>query len=435
LSPAAEGDVCRVTRQRPQAIGIIDGYFQSVPTVRHKEILWAMSRGIHVFGSASIGALRAAELAAFGMDGVGTIFELYRDGVLEDDDEVAIAHGPAEVGFRAASEAMVNIRQTLRKAERLDIISTELRKALEKIAKELFYPDRSYPMLVRCASEKGLPEAKLARLQRWLPNGQVNQKREDALAMLRLMRRRLAKGLEPKRVSYCFEHTVMWESARRQSGDLRFDLNAQPSVAALGPLLDELRLEGDHYRQHSLMALERFFAIQEAERAGMTVSNKGKRRTEIVFRRERGLVDAAQVEQWMNDNDLNDYQFDALMMDEARVRWVHQGAQFASLSCLPEQLRLSGDYPRLVARAVAKDRLLESLGLKNPCLKDADLTENQLLHWYFEELLRRPVPGDPSSYARDLGFASPDAFRRALLKEYLYRRFEHQSENGLEDTQ
>src|SRR5437764_4260886 len=117
LPPAAEGDVYRVTLTDPQAIGIIDGYFQSVPTVRHKEILWAMSRGIHVFGSASIGALRAAELAAFGMEGVGTIFELYRDGVLEDDDEVAIAHGPAEVGFPAGSEAMINIRQTLRKAE------------------------------------------------------------------------------------------------------------------------------------------------------------------------------------------------------------------------------------------------------------------------------------------------------------------------------
>ena len=126
LPPAAEGDVCRVTLHRPQAIGIIDGYFQSVPTVRHKEILWAMSRGIHVFGSASIGALRAAELAAFGMEGVGTIFELYRDGVLEDDDEVAIAHGPAEVGFLAGSEAMVNIRQTLRKAELLGMISTKL---------------------------------------------------------------------------------------------------------------------------------------------------------------------------------------------------------------------------------------------------------------------------------------------------------------------
>src|SRR5947207_4112834 len=124
LPPAAEGDVYRVALHRPQAIGIIDGYFQSVPTVRHKEILWAMSRGIHVFGSASIGALRAAELAAFGMEGVGAIFESYRDGILEDDDEVAIAHGPSGVGFRAASEAMVNIRHTLRKAESIDIIST-----------------------------------------------------------------------------------------------------------------------------------------------------------------------------------------------------------------------------------------------------------------------------------------------------------------------
>ena len=96
LPPAAEGDVYRVTLHRPQAIGIIDGYFQSVPTVRHKEILWAMSRGIHVFGSASIGALRAAELTAFGMEGVGAVFEFYRDGMLEDDDEVAMAHGPAE---------------------------------------------------------------------------------------------------------------------------------------------------------------------------------------------------------------------------------------------------------------------------------------------------------------------------------------------------
>ena len=75
LPPASEGDVYRVALHRPQAIGIIDGYFQSVPTVRHKEILWAMSCGIHVFGCASIGALRAAELLPFGMEGVGAVFE------------------------------------------------------------------------------------------------------------------------------------------------------------------------------------------------------------------------------------------------------------------------------------------------------------------------------------------------------------------------
>ena len=54
------------------------------------------------------------------------------------------------------------------------------------------------------------------------------------------------------------------------------------------------------------------------------------------------------------------------MIDEARVRWVHQRAQFISVSYLPEQLRLSGEYPRLLARALAKARLLESCRAKKP---------------------------------------------------------------------
>jgi hypothetical protein len=433
LPPAAEGDVYRVALKRPRAIGIIDGYFQSTPTVRHKEILWAMSRGIHVFGSASIGALRAAELVAFGMEGVGTIFELYRDGILEDDDEVAIAHGPPEVGFLPGSEAMVNIRQTLCKAELVGVISAELRTALEKIAKELFYPERNYSVLLRCAAESGMPEAELARLRQWLPQGRVNQKREDALTMLRLMRRRLAQGLEPKTVSYTFEHTLMWESAWRQGGELRFDSNAQPSVVVQDSLLDELRLEGDQYKQHCLMALERFFAIREANRLGMRITREYRREVEAAFRHERDLVDAAQLERWMYHNGLDCHDFDALMMDEARVRWVHQQAQFVSLSCLPEQLRLSGDYPRLVARVVAKNRLLDPFDVQNLCLESAHVTEDELLHWYFEERLQRSVPFDPDRYSRSLGFATPHVFRRALLKEYLYCRFEQKNRDTLRE--
>jgi hypothetical protein len=215
LPPASEGDVYRAALKRPEAIGIIDGYFQSVPAVRHKEILWAMSRGIHVFGSASMGALRAAELAAFGMEGVGVIFESYRDGILEDDDEVAIAHGPAETGFVPVSEAMVNVRHTLRKAEETGVISQKLGKELETRAKKLFYPDRTYQFLLESAPNDPKTKEELARLRRWLPNGQVNQKRDDAVVMLRLIRRRLTKGLVRKRISYSFERTAIWQGVCR----------------------------------------------------------------------------------------------------------------------------------------------------------------------------------------------------------------------------
>ncbi len=107
LAPVRQGDIYRaVTRHRPRVIGIVDGSFQHVASVWHKEILWAMAQGVHVFGSASMGALRAAELHCFGMRGVGRIFAAYLSGVFEpdsgeifeDDDEVAVIHGPLETG-------------------------------------------------------------------------------------------------------------------------------------------------------------------------------------------------------------------------------------------------------------------------------------------------------------------------------------------------
>jgi hypothetical protein len=217
LPPVRAGDVYRIALKRPHVIGIIDGYFQSVPPVRHKEILWAMREGIHVFGSASIGALRAAELSPFGMQGIGKIYQWYRNGTLEDDDEVAVAHGPSESGFRAASEAMVNIRQTLRRAERCAIISRRVGTMLETLAKELFYPDRNYRLLFENARKHGIAAIELAKLKSWLPQGRVDQKREDALSMLRTIRQQLGRGLKSKVVQYVFEHTAVWEVARTRA--------------------------------------------------------------------------------------------------------------------------------------------------------------------------------------------------------------------------
>src|SRR5262249_34690040 len=50
LPPASQGDVYRAARERPWGIAIVDGYFGRVPAVWHKEILWALAQGVHVFG-------------------------------------------------------------------------------------------------------------------------------------------------------------------------------------------------------------------------------------------------------------------------------------------------------------------------------------------------------------------------------------------------
>ena len=142
--PVKQGEVYEATLSRPAIIGIIDGYFEVTPTVWHKEILWAMAQGIHVYGSASIGALRAAELHSFGMTGIGRIFQAYRDGVLCDDDEVAVTHGPEELGYPAVTEAMVNIRATLDKAAAEHVLDRWLVVQLTELSKALFYKERSW---------------------------------------------------------------------------------------------------------------------------------------------------------------------------------------------------------------------------------------------------------------------------------------------------
>jgi hypothetical protein len=214
--PIRQGELYRAALEQPAVIGVIDGYFEVMPTVWHKEILWAMAQGIHVYGAASIGALRAAELDAFGMKGIGRIYEDFRDGVLEDDDEVALLHGPEELGYPPLTEAMVNIRGTLAKSIRQDIVSAALAAQLTVIGKALFYKERTYEGMLQRATASHLSAASLRDFADWLPQSRVDQKRLDALAMLHAIRAHQRDGMGPMRVNFELADTAAWQSAKRQ---------------------------------------------------------------------------------------------------------------------------------------------------------------------------------------------------------------------------
>lgn len=213
VGPAAQGDVYRAVREKPFAIGLVDGYFERLPSVWHKEVLWALSRGVHVFGSSSMGALRAAELAAFGMVGVGEIYQSFADGTLEDDDEVAVAHSDADSGFRAASEAMVNIRATLRSAAAARIIRGSTHDQLVRLGKSTFYPDRSYASLFARALAEGLPSEEIEAARAFVLSQRVDQKRQDAIALLRALSDCVNVGEPPAEAAFPFAHTDAWEHA------------------------------------------------------------------------------------------------------------------------------------------------------------------------------------------------------------------------------
>lgn len=206
-SPAARGDVFAAVRDGASIIGLIDGYFHQRPSVWHKELLWALASGVTVLGSASMGALRAAELAIFGMIGVGKIFADFRSGKLEDDDEVAVAHGPPELDYLSCSEAMVDIRATLHLARRLNVIDRTCHDRLISAAKTMHFTERSIAAAIRCVD---CDADDMSTLVSWLDTGVVRQKKNDAREMLRLIASRKAV-LRKKADRFVFEDTLHWQ--------------------------------------------------------------------------------------------------------------------------------------------------------------------------------------------------------------------------------
>ena len=426
LPPVALGDVYRVAQKRPQAIGIIDGYSDGVPAVWHKEILWAMAEGVHVFGSASMGALRAAELHDFGMRGVGRIFEWYRDGTLEDDDEVAVLHGPKETGYVTLSEPMVNIRATLEKAIEQRVIGPDTCRALEALAKGLFYQQRSWEALFDHPDAKALPAAERTSLQAWLPQGRVDVKRDDALVMLAAMNEQLIGGSEAKRVTYHLEWTEMWDDAVWASSAAGSASSDDSDIVAHDRVLDELRLDVDAYHQARDSAFLRLLAQREAGRRRLTIDRAVLNDTTNRFRMKHQLFTNAALESWIAEKQFDRGSFDRLMADEARLEALGSLAEPALHRQLWSELRRSGDFSCLSERARRKQRVLSALGLDDPEPGGVGPASPALRAWYFENRLGRPLPDDLDRFARRLGFASRTEFDRALLREYLYLQHKEQ---------
>jgi hypothetical protein len=222
LPPARQGDLYRAARdRRPRAIALVDGVFATAPAVWHREILWALAEArIRVFGAASMGALRASELDVFGMVGIGKIYESYRAGryapftdAFEDDDEVAVSHGPPEAACIPVSAAMVDLRETLAAAEAAGAISRCTRDVLASEMKKLHFPERSFSRLKEAAD--AMPGSEGTALAAWLRDGRaVSQKSCDAQALLRM----LSAGVEPAPPpAFKFERTQLWERFRASS--------------------------------------------------------------------------------------------------------------------------------------------------------------------------------------------------------------------------
>ncbi|CAL9572615.1 hypothetical protein SUDANB95_04826 [Actinosynnema sp. ALI-1.44] len=141
--PVAHGDLLRLRLGRGDVVVLVDGYYHQSASVRHKEILSLLASGVRVVGCSSMGALRAAELHPHGMIGNGVVFDLFRCGVVDADDEVAVAHTPGPE-YRALSVPLVAVRFVADEAERHGVLATGEAQAIVGVAREIHYVERSW---------------------------------------------------------------------------------------------------------------------------------------------------------------------------------------------------------------------------------------------------------------------------------------------------
>lgn len=174
LPPITRGNLARLGAHI-KTVGIIDGEFYQSLAVSPKEVLPLLGRGIKVYGASSMGALRAAETYPFGMIGVGKIFEWYRDGVIDADDEVALTYDP--ITYRPTSVPLVNIRFCLRAAVFEGIIGQSTAGEIVRAVEEVYFPSRSYKLVTQLCPE----------LEDFIRQRRPDQKRDDALQLLQMI--------------------------------------------------------------------------------------------------------------------------------------------------------------------------------------------------------------------------------------------------------
>lgn len=182
--PAKKGDLLQLILKEVDIVGLVDGYFlQDYPPTPIEVYNLVRKRNVKVLGSSSLGALRAVELSKYGMIGIGKIFRLFRDGILESDDEVAVTFTDYT---NYKSEALIDIRYNLFLAQKYKIIDNITGRSILKISKQTYFPYRTYEdILDKCKLKYPEIHSQLESFRDYILNNKKSLKEMDAVRLLK----------------------------------------------------------------------------------------------------------------------------------------------------------------------------------------------------------------------------------------------------------
>lgn len=188
--PAKKGDFLQLILRETEVVGLIDGFFlQDYPPTPIEVYNLVKKKGTVLYGSSSLGALRAVELSKYGMIGVGKIYNLFRRGILDSDDEVAVSFTDYS---NYKSEALIDIRYNLFLAEKKSVIDNQTKKRILKVSRDIYFPYRTYDdILDRCKQKFPSNLNFIEQFREHLKTDKKSLKAIDAILLLNTIKQRI----------------------------------------------------------------------------------------------------------------------------------------------------------------------------------------------------------------------------------------------------
>lgn len=276
------------------------------------------------------------------MVGIGSIFRQFKNGSLEDDDEVAVAHSLD--GAKCLSIPMVNIRATL---ENIPAMCLEEFDDIASDIKALFYPDRTI-----AAIPKIWREAFKAHY--------VDVKKDDALEALRWISTQSFN--EPFKPSFQMEDSHLFDAQyERDRTVIRDD---GPTI--LAGIDSFAALHDPTFNWSNWNAANRASALVLAEILKLDVDPEEIKDEAGRFTAERGIQSLDDLDAWLNANDLSTHEFEEMMREQTLIRKVHKSIRTSLVAkrntkTFLDYARILGNYPTLADESATQEMIVKRL--------------------------------------------------------------------------
>jgi hypothetical protein len=419
--PAEQGDVlAAVERDGAQVIGLIDGTFLQTLSVWHNELCYVLSRRITVYGASSMGALRAVETERFGCVGVGRIYEWYRDGVLNSDDEVALAHGDSTSGFRQMSLPLVNIRASFETAVSKGLFDESIAMKAIQIVRRIYFPERTLGLILRRWREGGISGDLLDAMKRALTIDYVDLKQSDARELLLRVQRDLSTpGSLPVPAPFRFARSSVFEAMYNLDRRVVHD-GIEVPLQRIG---EYLALHNPRFDEIRRSALNHRIVAYLAKLLDVKVSADDLAKEEAEFLTALGIGDGEKLIEWIRANDLNQDDFRDMLFEMAvcrrMQRWIQHARGFDRGSrCILDELRRRGIYTEWATRAAKEYATADAFREQSEYQTLGDVDPQELAEKH-AATTGVQIAGDARVWASDAGFDGTDGLRTALERSVI----------------